>query len=84
MQGVPHENQDIEKLNTYQDIKQLLPHIEKFVMDLGNNFISLEEKFNFVEKNNIHLKNILNSETVKFKKSNDAINDIKSENKFLK
>ena len=84
MQGVPHENQDIEKLNTYQDIKQLLTHIEKFVMDLGNNFISLEEKFNFVEKNNIHLKNILNYETVKFKKSNDAINDIKSENKFLK
>ena len=86
MQGGVKENNENEGFNkmNYDNIKELLPHIEKFVLDLGNNLINLEDKFVFVEKNNLQLKNILNSEGLKFKKSKEIINDLKAENKFLK
>jgi hypothetical protein len=81
MQGNPN---DKSRILIYGEIHQLLPHIEKFVLDLGNNFVNLEEKFSFIENNNVQLKNALGTEASKSKKLSESINDLKAENKFLK
>ena len=49
MQGDINSKDPIDKIN-YEEIILLLPHIEKFVLDLGNNFCILQEKFHLVEK----------------------------------
>lgn len=82
MQGNSNE-ESLVKLN-YADIQKFIPHIEKFVLDLGNNFVNLEEKFVFVENNNIEMKNLLSSESLKLRKAQETVNDLKAENKFLK
>ena len=66
------------------EIKHFLPKIDKFIIDLGNNYMNLEEKYIFIDNNHQQLKNMYNAETVKLKKSNDTIFDLKAENKFLK
>lgn len=65
-------------------IQQLLPHIEKFILELGNNLIKLEEKLVFVENNSNQLKKNLGEEHQKTKKLEEAVNDLKMENKCLK
>ncbi len=82
MQGKSNE-ESLERLS-YEEIQKFIPHIEKFVLDLGNNFVNLEEKFVFVENNNIEMKNLLSSESLKLRKAHETANDIKAENKFLK
>ena len=66
------------------EIIKLLPLIEKFVSDLGNNFVIMEEKLSFVENDALKLNNCLASETEKVKKSTEIIKDLREENKFLK
>lgn len=82
MQGKSNE-EGLERLG-YEDIHKFIPHIEKFVLDLGNNFVNLEEKFVFLENNSVQIKNLLNSENLKLRKAQETINDLKAENKFLK
>ncbi len=82
MQGKSNE-ESLERLS-YEEIQKFIPHIEKFVLDLGNNFVNLEEKFVFVENNNLEMKNLLSSESLKLRKAHETVNDLKAENKFLK
>ena len=73
----------IKKINI-EEIIELIPLIENFVFEFGNKFLDLEDKFNFVENNNFKLNDLISSEKLKLKKANEAIDELKVENKCLK